>query len=124
MLHSFLEDKTDGSDSSLYLQGKEWVLLRAVNVALQEGRADVSLCVRARGSQQARPGHCPLRHPGSLLNQTPPSCAHFSNDLLITDPKIRLLAADGVNALEAPLQIVASLLQVTRVVSMLTLIDI
>lgn len=43
---------------------------------------------------------------------------------VIADPKIRLLTADGVNALEAPLQIVASLLQVTRVVSVLALVDI
>lgn len=43
---------------------------------------------------------------------------------VIADPQIRLLAADGVNALEAPLQIVASLLQDARVVSVLTLIDV
>lgn len=54
----------------------------------------------------------------------PSSHSHFPNDVLIADPKIRLLTADGVNALESPLQIVASLLQVTRVVSVLTLVDI
>ena len=47
-----------------------------------------------------------------------------SHDLLITDPQIRLLTADGVNALEAPLQIVAGLLQDARVVSVLTLVDV
>ena len=47
-----------------------------------------------------------------------------SHDLLIADPQIRLLAADGVNALEAPLQVVASLLQDARVVSVLTLVDV
>lgn len=43
---------------------------------------------------------------------------------VIADPQIRLLAADGVNAFEAPLQIVAGLLQDARVVSVLTLVDI
>lgn len=54
----------------------------------------------------------------------PSSHSCFSQDLLVANPKIRLLAADGVDALEAALQIVASLLQVARVVSVLTLVDI
>lgn len=43
---------------------------------------------------------------------------------VIADPQIRLLTADGVDALEAPLHIVASLLQGACVVSMLTLVDV
>lgn len=46
------------------------------------------------------------------------------HDLLIADLNVRLLTADGVNALEASLQIVAGLLQGARVVSVLALVDV
>ena len=71
--------------------------------------------------------HSPLHLTGSLLNPTLHPHSYFprgSHHLLIADPQIRLLAADGVNAFEAPLQIVAGLLQDARVVSVLTLVDI
>lgn len=71
-------------------------------------------------------GDLPLHHTGSL-NQAPHRGSHFprrSHDLLIADPQIRLLTADGVDALEAPLHVVAGLLQGACVVSVLTLVDV
>lgn len=43
---------------------------------------------------------------------------------VIADPQIRFLTADGVDALEAPLHVVAGLLQGACVVSVLTLVDV
>lgn len=63
---------------------------------------------------------------GSLLDQAPHPgpIPKGKQDLLIADPQVRLLAANGIDAFEAPLQIVASLLQDARVVSVLTLVDV
>ena len=47
-----------------------------------------------------------------------------SHDLLVADLDVRLLTADGIDALEPPLQIVASLTQGARVVPVLALVDV
>lgn len=62
-----------------------------------------------------------------LLKQAPHPHAPFpqgKHDLLVADAQVRLLTADGVDALEAPLQIVAGLLQGARVVPVLALVDV
>lgn len=66
------------------------------------------------------PHRLPPEPGASPLSRFPPG----SRDLLIADAQVRLLAADGVDALEAPLRVVASLLQGARVVSVLTLVDV
>lgn len=64
---------------------------------------------------------------GSRLHQAAHVRSRFprtGRDLLIADLQVGVLAADGVNALEAPLHVVARLLQGARVVSVLTLVDV
>lgn len=48
----------------------------------------------------------------------------WTHTAVITDKQIWLLTANGVNALEAPLQVVASLLQVAGMIPVFTLIDV
>lgn len=85
------------------------------------------LCVRSGGGEARvqSPDRCILLPAALAASGTRPlPFPRGSPDVLIADLDVRLLTADGVDALEPPLQIVAGLLQGARVVPVLTLVDV